>query len=106
MLEQTTTVPDSKSVLTIVEIARSSLLLSTCLQPDGRQGSWSDHAHARLPGRPKAQHGCMGQPMVRGAEEPVIRSGSCQDYSPHSQERENAMRRIRFVRGCLAPLSR
>lgn len=36
----------------------------------------------------------------------MIRSGSCQDYSPHSQERENEMRRKRFVRGCLAARKR
>src|SRR5947209_18910391 len=48
----------------------------------------------------------MGKPMVRGAEEPVIRSGSCHDYSPHARERENEMRRKRFVRGCLAARKR
>jgi integrase len=36
----------------------------------------------------------------------MIRSGSCQDSSPHSQERENEMRRKRFVRGCLAARKR
>src|SRR3954447_16710478 len=43
----------------------------------------------------------MARYVDGGHQEPVIPSGPCQDFSPHSQERENAMRRKKYQRGCL-----
>ena len=106
MLEQTTTVPDSKSVLTIVEIAR----LLRC-----SKAHVCNLMAGKVRGAPKLTHVCLERRRLSTVawvsqwleeQKPVIRSGSCQDYSPHSQERENEMRRKRFVRGCLAARKR